>query len=108
MVLCRVEQFSLLTQQCIVAILGDSVFRTEMGDLESQEEDVPKLFLWYKPMDFLGGDQVSSPDVNKIRDNRAHYNNRPSVSISFMPVVGITSVRLHCEFVRINLRSVSS
>ena len=28
--------------------------RTEMGDLESQEEDAPKCILWFKPMRWLG------------------------------------------------------
>ena len=32
----------------------DSVLCTEMGALESQEEDAPKRVLWYKPMAFWG------------------------------------------------------
>ena len=32
----------------------DSVFCTERGVLESQEEDVPKRILWYKSLCFLG------------------------------------------------------
>ena len=32
----------------------DSVLRTEMGTLESQEEEDPKRVLWYKPLGFLG------------------------------------------------------
>jgi hypothetical protein len=32
----------------------DSVLRTEMTGLESQEEDVPKCILFYKPMSCLG------------------------------------------------------
>jgi hypothetical protein len=40
--------------------------------------------------------------LEKIRDYRVDYNNRPVFNvISFIPVVGNTSGRLHCEFVRI-------
>ena len=37
-----------------MATAEDSVLRTEMGALESQEEDAPKRVLWYKPLGFLG------------------------------------------------------
>ncbi len=37
-----------------MATAEDSVLRTEMGALESQEEDAPKRLLCYKPMGFLG------------------------------------------------------
>jgi hypothetical protein len=37
-----------------VATVEDSVLRTEMDDLESQEEDVPKRILFFKPMSCLG------------------------------------------------------
>ena len=50
----RAEQLSLHSQQCIVATVEDSVLRTEMSDLESQEEDVPKRILFFKPMSWLG------------------------------------------------------
>ncbi len=46
------EQLSLRSQQRIVATVEDSVLRTEMAGLESQEEDAPKLF--FKPMRWLG------------------------------------------------------
>jgi len=46
----RAEQFCLRTQQRIVSTVKDSVLRTEIGDLESQEEDAPKRVLWYTPM----------------------------------------------------------
>jgi hypothetical protein len=46
----RVEQLSLCSQQRIVATVEDSVLRTEMTDLESQEEDAPKRILFFKPM----------------------------------------------------------
>ncbi len=49
----RAEQLRLRMQQRIVATVEDSV-RTEMGDLESQEEHAPKRILWYKPMSWLG------------------------------------------------------
>ena len=39
--------------------------------------------------------------VDKIRDYRTDYNNRPSNSISFIPDVPIPSDHLHCEIVRI-------
>ncbi len=32
----------------------DSVLRTEMTGLESQEEDAPKRLLFFKPMGWLG------------------------------------------------------
>ena len=38
----RVEQLSFRSQQRIVATVKNSVLRTEMVGLESQEEDVPK------------------------------------------------------------------
>jgi hypothetical protein len=46
----RDEQLSLYSQQCIVATVEDSVLRTEMTGLESQEEDVPKRILFFKTM----------------------------------------------------------
>ncbi len=50
----RAEQLSLRSQQRIVATVEDSVLRTEMAGLESQEEDVPKRILFFKPMSWLG------------------------------------------------------
>jgi hypothetical protein len=38
----------------IVATVEDSVLRTEMAGLESQEEDAPKRILFFKPMSWLG------------------------------------------------------
>ncbi len=46
----RAEQLSLCSQQHIVATVEDSVLRTEMAGLESQEEDAPKRILFFKPM----------------------------------------------------------
>jgi hypothetical protein len=50
----RAEHLRLHSQQSIVVTVEDSVLRTEMGALESQEEDAPKRVLWYKPLGFLG------------------------------------------------------
>ncbi len=50
----RAEQLSLRSQQRIVATVEDSVLRTEMTDLESQEEDAPNRILFFKPMSWLG------------------------------------------------------
>ncbi len=48
------EQFSLRSQQCVVATVEESVLKTEMTGLESQEEDAPKRLLFFKPMSWLG------------------------------------------------------
>jgi hypothetical protein len=50
----RAEQLSLHSQQRIVATVEDSVLRTEMTGLESQEEDDPKRILFFKTMSWLG------------------------------------------------------
>ena len=50
----RTEQLRLRSQQRLVATAEDSVLRTEMARLESQEEDAPKRILWFKPMSWLG------------------------------------------------------
>jgi hypothetical protein len=52
----RAEQLSLRSQQHIVTAVEDSVLRTEMGDLESKEEDSPK---WYP---LLQPDEVDVTD----------------------------------------------
>ncbi len=44
------ERLSLRSQQRIVATVEDSALRTEMVDLEFQEEDAPKRILCFKPM----------------------------------------------------------
>ena len=49
----HVEQLGLRSQQRIVATVEDSVLRTEMAGLESQEEDAPKRILFFKPMSWL-------------------------------------------------------
>jgi hypothetical protein len=45
----RAEQLRLRSQQSIIATAEDSVLRTEMANLESQEEDAPQRILWNKP-----------------------------------------------------------
>ena len=49
----RAEQLRLRSQQRIIATAEDSVLRTEMANLESQEEDAPRRVLWFKPMNWL-------------------------------------------------------
>ena len=41
-----------------MATVEESVLRTEMAGLESQEEDAPKRVLFFKPM-LAGADQAS-------------------------------------------------
>jgi hypothetical protein len=50
----QAEQLSLSSQQRIVATVEESVLKTEMTGLESQEEDAPKRILFFKPMSGLG------------------------------------------------------
>jgi len=50
----QAEQLSLRSQQRIVATVEESVLKTEMAGLESQEEDAPKRILFFKPMSWLG------------------------------------------------------
>ncbi len=46
----RTEQLTLHSHHRIVATVEDSVPRTEMDGLESQEEDAPKCILFFKVM----------------------------------------------------------
>jgi hypothetical protein len=46
----RAEQLSQHSQQRVVATVEDSVLRTEMAGIESQEEDAPKRILFFKTM----------------------------------------------------------
>jgi hypothetical protein len=48
------EQLSPNSQQHIVSTIEDFVLRTEMTGLESQEEDTPKLIIFFKTMSCLG------------------------------------------------------
>jgi hypothetical protein len=50
----QAEQLNLRSQQRIVATVEESVLKTEMSGLESQEEDAPKRILFFKPMSWLG------------------------------------------------------
>jgi hypothetical protein len=50
----RSEQLSVHSQQRIVATVEESVLRTEMAGLESQEEDATERILFFKPMSCLG------------------------------------------------------
>jgi hypothetical protein len=50
----RAEQLRVRVQQRVVATAEDSVLRTELASLESQEEDDPRRVLWFKPMSWLG------------------------------------------------------
>ena len=65
----RAEQLSLRSQQRIVATVEDSVLRTEMTDLDSQEEDDPKRILFFNPMSVLG----------QIKTNRRDESWSPSL-----------------------------
>jgi hypothetical protein len=55
----RVEQLSLHSQQRIVATVEDSVLRTEMAGLESQEEDAPQAYPLLEAHELVRADQVS-------------------------------------------------
>ena len=50
----QAEQLILHSQQRIVTTVEESVLKTEMVGLESQEEDDPKSLLFFKPMSWLG------------------------------------------------------
>ncbi len=50
----QAEQLSLRSHQRVVATVEESVLKTEMTGLESQEEDAPQRILFFKPMSWLG------------------------------------------------------
>ncbi len=50
----QAEQLSSRSQQRVVASVEESVLKTEMAGLESQEEDTPTSILFFKPMSWLG------------------------------------------------------
>ncbi len=119
----QAEQLSSRSQQRVVATVEESVLKTEMTGLESQEEDTPKRILFFKPMRWLGQirthrrDESWSPSLwqtffsvsqllndvtaDKVRKYRADYNKRPPSVVSFMSAIASTSGRLHSEFVRL-------
>jgi hypothetical protein len=49
----NVDVTGITSQQRIVATVEESVLKTEMAGLESQEEDPPKCILFFKPMSWL-------------------------------------------------------
>ena len=55
----QAEQLSLRSQQRIVATVEESVLKTEMTDLESQEEDAPKVYPLLQANELAGADQAS-------------------------------------------------
>jgi hypothetical protein len=50
----QAEHLSLRSQQRIAATVEESVLKTEMTRLESQEEDDPNRILFFKPMSWVG------------------------------------------------------
>ncbi len=50
----QAEQLSSRSQERVVATVEESVLKTEMTGLESQEEDAPKRILFFKPMSWFG------------------------------------------------------
>ncbi len=48
------EQLSSRSHQRVVVTFEESVLKTEMAGLESQEEDDPKRILFFKSMSWLG------------------------------------------------------
>ena len=75
MVSRRAEQLRLGVQQRIVATAKDSVLRTGMTGLESQEEDVPSRNLGFKTVGWLG----------KIRSHRRDESWSASLCQTFLP-----------------------
>jgi hypothetical protein len=51
---CQAEQLNSHSHQRVVTTVEESVLKTEMVGLESQEEDAPKCILFFKPMSWLG------------------------------------------------------
>ncbi len=52
----RAEQLGMRSQQRVVATVEDSVLRTEIAGLESQEEDAPKRILFFQADELTGAD----------------------------------------------------
>jgi hypothetical protein len=113
----RVEQLRLRSQQRVVATVKDSVLRTEMENLESQQEDAPRRVVLDLRIAHERFGSSSDPSINgpvhypndvdrspneaaadKIRKYRADCNNNPPNAISFMPAIASTSG--NSEFVR--------
>ncbi len=58
----RAEQLSLRSQQCVVTTVEESVLKSEMAGLESQEEDAPASLL--QPNELAGADQDWLPEIS--------------------------------------------
>jgi hypothetical protein len=71
------EQLNLYSQQRIVSTVEDSVLRTEMAGLESQEEDAPKRVLFFKPMSLLGQIRIHRGVFWSLTDFLCHDHVRP-------------------------------
>ncbi len=50
----QAERLSSHSHQRVVATVEESVLKTDMARLESQEEDAPKRILFFNPMSWLG------------------------------------------------------
>ena len=50
----RTDQLCQRVHQHVVTTVEDSALRTEMENLESDDEDTTMRVLWYKPMSWLG------------------------------------------------------
>ncbi len=87
----RAEQLNLHSQQRIVGTVEDSVLRTEMTGLESQEEDAPKRILFFKAMSWLGQirshrrDETWSASLWKTLS--LIFSRPPSFPLSLFPVL---------------------
>ncbi len=73
----RAEQLSLRSQQRVVATVEESVLKTEMADLESQEEDAPKRLLFFKPMSWLGQIRPHRRDESRLQEISVRPSRRP-------------------------------
>jgi hypothetical protein len=51
----------------VVATVEESVLKTEMAGLESQEEDAPKRILFFKPMSWNVGTPQKTPGTTEKR-----------------------------------------
>ncbi len=90
------EQLNLRSHQRIASTVEESVLKTEMTGLESQEEDAPKCILFFKSMSWLG----------HFRPHRRHESCLLVSDRHFSPRLWTlrsprTSDRLHSDFIRI-------
>ncbi len=106
----RDEELRLRAQQRVVATAEDSGLRTEMENLESEDEDAPRRVVLDLRIAHERFASSSDPSINghlhcpndadrslneaaadKIRKYRADCNNNPPNAISFMPAIASTS-----------------